>query len=713
MANVYAVKSGNWSDTTLWNTNSLPTTVDDVFANNFTVYVDNSYRVLSVQNLSATSITRGGSFILNSGVSLSANVIGGGQANIFCVRFLSASPSFATLVGSVSTNGALVSIQNAFALELSGTGTLTVIGSALGGVNNNSGTGVSDGYIQVNAPGTLNIFGDVLGSLNGNVYYGIHNRAAGTVNVVGNVKGRTVAVAGVNLYVINNASTGTVNVTGNVIGGIDNGNIGIFNNSTGAINVRGNVTGGTGGSISSFGISSNNGTVTITGIVLGGSNTSAHGVSIAPTSVLTIQGDIYGGTGGSANGINFNSSGTVPPSAYIIGNVYGGIGSNAYGVYSAGSIANFISLTGNLLSNPAGGTSSNIRTDTTPNSVINIIGNIASSGGGVRLEHSGTGTINLVGNVSGSPINTNDHRVISNFSSGTVNITGTLINDKSVNGYLVVSGGGGAGIVNIYGDIYGGTVTNAVALYNDGGALMQIFGNVYARDGGGATQNQSNGTLIISGNAYGGGASSVGAKNNNLGTVIVSGTVIGGYGSGGYGAFNNSTGILRVKRAVGNDWGLNSQGVYASVPGVFSNNAGSQTFVEELQCGARGQWPTGGNVYFTPNTKATSTFKNNTFQTTTLIESNSADSLFPPTSSVRQGTTYNLSLSTGTCNVPPASSVIAGAAVDNTVGTAVLTPASTWNYTLTSITDTASMGGRLRNASTTSGTGSLLASFNL
>jgi len=106
-------------------------------------------------------------------------------------------------------------------------------------------------------------------------------------------------------------------------------------------------------------------------------------------------------------------------------------------------------------------------------------------------------------------------------------------------------------------------------------------------------------------------------------------------------------------------------------------------------------------------------FETSPFQNVTLIQSNSADNLFPPVSSVRQGTTYNLGLSTGTCVIPAASAVALGIAVDNTIGTAVLTPANTWNYALTSITDTASMGGRLKNVSTTSGAGSLLASFNL
>jgi hypothetical protein len=40
MANVYAVANGNWSAGATWNTGSVPTSADDVFANNFTVNVD-------------------------------------------------------------------------------------------------------------------------------------------------------------------------------------------------------------------------------------------------------------------------------------------------------------------------------------------------------------------------------------------------------------------------------------------------------------------------------------------------------------------------------------------------------------------------------------------------------------------------------------------------------------------------------------------------
>ena len=49
--------------------------------------------------------------------------------------------------------------------------------------------------------------------------------------------------------------------------------------------------------------------------------------------------------------------------------------------------------------------------------------------------------------------------------------------------------------------------------------------------------------------------------------------------------------------------------------------------------------------------------------------------------------------------------------VDNLLGTAVLTPQTTWNYPITA-SDVNSMGGRLRNALNTNSANSLINSFN-
>jgi hypothetical protein len=645
MADVYAVKSGNWSDTTLWNTGSLPATIDDVYANNFTVYVDGNYQVSSIRNLSATSITRGGSFILNNGISLSANVIGGGQENIFCVRFLSAAPASAFITGIISTSGSLVNVRQSYALELSGTGTLTVYGSAIGGNNNNSGTGVSDGYIQINAPGTFNIFGNIQGSLNGNVYWGINNKAAGTVNIVGNVAGRTVSVGGVTHYVIHNNSTGTINVTGNITAGVDNANVGIWNNSTGIVNVRGNVLAGTGAvtNIGASGIVNNSaGVINLIGNVQG-ANGNHYGINNSSTGVANITGIVLGANVNSGNGLN--NAGV----ATIFGGAIGGRVASSAAINTGG-----------------------------PSSVLTVFGNISGNSGtnSFGILNASSGTIRVVGNTYGGQGTSTPGIFCNSSSTCLVFLTGNCYGV----GYLPIDlsatiGGSGSHGIHIAG-------TNSVVVSGD------VYSSNLRGDAYGIF-NQNAGTVTVIGNVFGGAPTGAyGVHNNNTTSVtIISGSAKGGIGSTAYGAFNNSTGTLRVKRAVGNDWGLGYTTAFASVPGVFSNVQGSQTFVEELECGPRGQWPTGGVIFFPPNTKATSQFETDTFQNYSLIQSNSADNLLPPVSSVRQGTVYDLGTDTGTCIIPPASSVGFGVPIDNTTGTATLVSTNVWNISSQEITD--------------------------
>jgi hypothetical protein len=667
MANVYAVKNGNWSDTTLWNTSSLPAIIDDVYANNFTVYVDNSFQVSSVRNLSATSITRGGSFILNNGVSLSANVIGGGSEGVFCVRFLSASPSFSTIVGNVSTAGNLVNVRQAFAVELSGTGTLTVYGSALGGINNNSGTGVSDGYIQVNASGILNFFGDVQGSLIGNVYYGINNKSSGTVNIIGSISGRSVAQGGVSTHVVRNQSTGTINITGNVQAGRNNSNIGVFNDGSGVINVRGDIRAGNGPENTSLDGARNNsnGTLNIIGDVYGTGNSGVR--NQLSTGTVNITGNCFGGNTGAGVGL-FISNGT----ATVVGGALGGSITQAYGIINNGA-----------------------------SSTVTVIGNL-SGGAGINangLNNSSTGASYIIGNTYGGQGTSTPG--IAN-GSGTIFLTGNCYGYGyiPINFKLTVNGTGGYGI------------------HNSGSGNVIVTGNVFSsnlRTDAWGIYNQNNGIVTVIGNVYGGAREAAYGVHNNIATsvTIISGSAIGGIGSGAYGAFNNSTGILRVKRAVGNDFGLGYANALASTPGVFSNVQGSRTFVEELECGPRGAWPTGGVIFFTPNPKAISQFETDTFQNYSLIQSNSADNLVPPVSSVRQGTVYDLGMDTGTCIIPPASSVGFGVPVDNTTGTATLVSTNVWNISASQITDNQSIGGRLKNTLTSNAAERLVNSFNL
>jgi hypothetical protein len=346
MANIRAIANGNWSNNAIWSP-TPPTTVDDVYSNNFTVYVDNSFLVTSVRNTTAVGITGGGFFVLNNGVSLSANVEGGGANQVAAVQFLSAAPATATLVGNLSAVSFTLSGPRAFLHN--GTGTANIYGDGLGRIKGSGNP--SDGYIQNNSLGTLNLFGNYGAGTNvlqvDNI--GIWNNSTGTINIVGNLSGGT---GGQGAY---NNSLGTISVTGNVFGGIGGtgGTVtGITNVNLGTVNVMGNVfstaNGGAGATNNSFGILNitgdvfsrgtavgavNNsvGVMTIVGNVSGGSGTNGFGASNTSFGILNVVGNVVGGVGTSSHGVHNSSGGSVSISGIAIG----GIGATAYGLNNA------------------------------------------------------------------------------------------------------------------------------------------------------------------------------------------------------------------------------------------------------------------------------------------------------------------------------------------------------------------------------------------
>jgi hypothetical protein len=352
---------------------------------------------------------------------------------------------------------------------------------------------------------------------------------------------------------------------------------------------------------------------------------------------------------------------------------------NANSATAGGSftLSNGVTLTANIIT---GTVSCVTYGGASPNSA-SIVGNInGGSGNAFGVVMSGTGTINITGNVTGGsggsgPVG------LSHQSSGTVNITGNA---------------------------NGGGVASAHGVSNQSTGTVNMTGNAVAGTNAAAhgVINSSTGTVTITGNSTGGASvASIGANNTSTGTLTLVGSATAG--NNGTGANNASTGILNVKRAVGNDWGIGATGM-VSVAGVVSAVVGSQTRVEEFEFGLLGQAPVTGAVSCPDETtnvclvhRLSSTKKTLVDPSASTGQANEAD--------VRSGTSYALGNKTGTLAVPAAGSVALGVAVDNTTGTAVLTPAAVWDALTSGMTTAGSIGARLKNAATLDSTGQQLA----
>ena len=328
MANVYATRDGNWSDTTMWNTLALPTASDDVFANNFTVQVDVTAIVLSLRNTSATLITAGGSFVLSTpNTTVSVNSLVASATNLIIANAISGTN---TLNSTSGIQG--LGVSNTTIISYTGAGNLTIIiPSVIGGTGSTNNTGITKsglGTLTVgNSTNPTTIRGGT--GVGANTNYGI-NSSNGDIVIVGNVQGPN--SSGTNMHGINQ-SNGKLTITGNVIGGTTAAGIAIsslspldleiignvtssvtsaINKSVGAIIITGNVTGSAAVAITGI-----TGAITVTGIVTGGA---ASAITGTPTSV-TVTGDVIAGgaVGISITGTNTTLvTGVITPSSTAV-----------------------------------------------------------------------------------------------------------------------------------------------------------------------------------------------------------------------------------------------------------------------------------------------------------------------------------------------------------------------------------------------------------
>ena len=242
-----AIASGNWSDQAIWDGGvSIPDVADDVYSNTFIVVVDGNYTAASVRNTTGTGITAGGSFTLQDGFTLTANMIAHGAT---CLNWTGGAGTSTTVIGNVSNT------NNGYCIAHSGVG------------------------------GTLNIVGNI--ALGGNDARGVHVTGTGAILVIiGDISVTSNGSIALNVIGANTFITVTGNITNN---STSNNCAGISASATATITVTGNCTGGA--HLASPAVSGGK-TITITGNIYGGTLGAAVNNS-TNAAVVTIIGAIY------------------------------------------------------------------------------------------------------------------------------------------------------------------------------------------------------------------------------------------------------------------------------------------------------------------------------------------------------------------------------------------------------------------------------------
>ena len=285
MANVYAVKTGNWSDPTVWNTGALPTPADDVFSNNFTVTIDQNVSVLSIRNRAASPAVAGGGFVISSAVTVtvtgaSTGIMGGSGS---CITFSGAAGVTATIntsrIEGPDTNASQT-------INHTGSGTLTITCTSY----SPSGAGSTRYTILFNSTGVFNYSGGAIVGVFSTQSFGV--LGAGTLNIVANITG------GSNTAGLDIGAAATVNITGDIYGGINSGR-GISVSASCILNITGTIRSSTQGP--GINVNSSSPQINVTGNVLPEVTSNQAAINCQSfNSYLKIVGTITASTGSAA-----------------------------------------------------------------------------------------------------------------------------------------------------------------------------------------------------------------------------------------------------------------------------------------------------------------------------------------------------------------------------------------------------------------------------
>ena len=420
MAVIKAQASGNWSAVGTWSGGVVPTLNDTVYANSFTVALDQSidltgstvdtsgsfipgqiYMVVSLgttnfgltANCIAPGTNAGTPIAITSAVGQIFQAVNAGTATTGTARRMGALLNYVntpltiatgggfTLAANWNITGAYIQAGSANCLTVSAAASSTLAGCYATG----SAFTLSTRAIAFSSSGTLTlngitaIGGRVGGGTVANGAISIESTSAtGTITITNsNING-----AGVDRsYGINNNSSGSITISSTSINsGVSNNASAILNSSNGSISVDSStLVGGGGVSVSSNAILNLSiGTITLTACTINGSN-SAGILNSSTGSVTVTSSTVTGGSGSIAYGIQNASTGTVTVTSTTL---TGGSAATAYGLNNA-STGTIVSTGDITATNAASGLASSNTAAS-----VKVSGSLISSANGIPAIYS-------------------------------------------------------------------------------------------------------------------------------------------------------------------------------------------------------------------------------------------------------------------------------------------------------------------------------------
>lgn len=262
MATARAIASGNWSATSTWNGGVLPGNGDTVYANSFTVTIDQNVDIGGANNpiVNAGSFVSGQWYEITSvgttsftGIGASANTVGivfqatGAGSGTGQARARATLTTATNTAAGATTGGGGFTLSTSYdvnadiraaatsCINVTATsGTINLTGSNLIAGTTAGANAITNSNTAIISANGCNISG------NGTPGVAFQNVAAGTINIVGcNITTRDYVSGAYTTYAILNSATGIINISNSTISSASVNNQGhtILNASGGTVSI--------------------------------------------------------------------------------------------------------------------------------------------------------------------------------------------------------------------------------------------------------------------------------------------------------------------------------------------------------------------------------------------------------------------------------------------------------------------------------------------